>query len=261
MKRFLTFFLVGVIGLCFLVFTKREPEEPLLQQHRFLVMISSFKRPMLATGQVLRFFDGSYQNFDISLSMKGLGENFPKTLWEKTLTPFLQSGRLKLRYDANKAQYANLLDTVRDVDLTQYDYFCKVDDDDWYTPGYLQSVNRFINESALEPALTSGHNAVILEWGKTTKDPVSMWRYTGELTGPTFCFSREVIEIALAIEKDPSLAKNYTKDRFEEFQEVREDAFLAHLAAEIGLDLKRDRGAPQIIYGWQFPSVMRSNYR
>lgn len=48
------------------------------KKHKILVMISSYKRPLLLSGQIIRFQNQTYQNFDISVSIKGAPENWVK---------------------------------------------------------------------------------------------------------------------------------------------------------------------------------------
>ena len=95
---------------------------PFRKHYRILACVSSFKRPIFVSGQVLRLMNQSYP-VDVSLSVKGVPENFVKTTLMQEWKPFMQDGRLFVRNDKNRDQYSNFLDTVRNVDLNQYDYF------------------------------------------------------------------------------------------------------------------------------------------
>ena len=75
-------------------------------------------------------------------------------------------------------------------------------------------------------------------------------------------FSRKIIDTALKIEKDPSLLHTYLPDEpYPELFIAREDRLLHHLARNIGKEQVRIGTEPQVIYGWQYRSVMRNqNY-
>ncbi len=226
------------------------------KEHRFLLCLSSFKRPIFASGQVFRLMNQTYQNFDISLSMKGVDKHWSDITFEKEWTQLKKDKRLFVRYDPNRGQLHNFLDTVRDFNLDKYDYFCKIDDDDWYAPTYLETVNSELNAN---PDITISHsiNTYIL-----TEDIKSTHfeKNNNILSGPTMCFSRETIRLFLAIEKNPSLLKYYLPNSTGSAQfTVHEDAMMHHVAQNIGRNQYRKATEAQVIYGWQYRSVMRNN--
>ena len=241
-----------------IVSTFMKPVEWHKKNHRFLLCVSSFKRPIFLSGQVFRLMNQTYQNFDISISVKGVDEHWGKLTLEQEWKQFKKDKRLTVRYDANRGQLHNLLDTVRDIDLNQYDYFCKIDDDDWYAPTYLETVNNELNKQSGIDISHSRNAYIVTENIDTT---VFSTNYSG-LSGPTMCFSRKVIDIALKIEKDPSLLHTYLPDEpYPELFIAREDRLLHHLARNIGKEQVRIGTEPQVIYGWQYRSVMRNqNY-
>lgn len=226
-------------------------------QHRFLLSLSSFKRPILLSGQVLRLMNQDYPHFDLVVSVKGFKAQTAQETLLREWAPFMKSGRLKVRFDENKTQFSNLLDGVRDVDLTRYDYVCKIDDDDWYAPDYLTSVNAFLMKTG-PVAMTSSRNAWLLyrKKGKTL-----MQRNFSSLSGPSMCFSIPVIQAALAIEADPRAAEQwFEKNYVQAFLERREDNILHQLGRKMGPAPERNKGKPKMIFGQQFPSVMREQY-
>ena len=56
---------------------------------------------------------------------------------------FIQEGRLTMRLFPNKNQLSNFLDAIRDLDISDYDLFAKIDDDDLYGRDYFKSINDF----------------------------------------------------------------------------------------------------------------------
>lgn len=246
---------MGLIGAAVAIYIHTEMEaRP--KNHRFLLCISSFKRPLFLSGQLWRMMNQTYQNFDISVSVKGVDKDWADKTFMQEWRPLIETGRVILRFDPNREQMHNFLDTIRDVDLTQYDYFCKIDDDDWYAPDYLEDVNKHINSSE-NVSVTDSTNAYIL---MENIDKVIFKRNDTDFAGPTLCFSRKVIETALEIEKDPSLLKVYLPNDAElELFIAHEDRILHHLGQALGTEIVRNRGEPKVIYGWQYRSIMRND--
>lgn len=228
-----------------------------IHEKRILVMISSWKRPLLLSGQIIRFEKQTYHNFDVSVSVKGADEEWVRPTFMQEWEDMINSGKLRVRFDENKDQLANLLDTVRDVNLDDYDYFCKVDDDDWYAPTYLEEVNEWLHKED-NISLSHSRKATLLRNGD---DAVWMGFNTSVLSGPTMCFDRRVIDAALKIEKDPAaLEPLYSKDQVLALKGIREDAMLHQIAEKLGKNQYRMTSPYSIIYGQQYPSVIRGNY-
>lgn len=226
-------------------------------EKRILVMISSWKRPLLLSGQIIRFANQTYNNFDISVSVKGASEKWVRATFMQEWQDIMRSKKLRVRFDENKDQLANLLDTVRDVNLEDYDYFCKVDDDDWYAPTYLEEVNEWLNKED-NISISSTRSATLLQNGH----PDVLMRFNNTvLSGPTMCFSRSIIESALKIEKNPAaLEPIYTKEQVQALKGIREDRMLHEIAKVLGKAQERKTSPYNIIYGQQYPSVIRGNY-
>ena len=228
-----------------------------MHEKKILVMISSWKRPLLLSGQIIRFNNQTYDNFDVSVSVKGADEWWVRNTFMQEWQEMINSGKLRVRFDSNKDQLANLLDTVRDINLDDYDYFCKVDDDDWYAPTYLEEVNEWLNKED-NIMLSHTRKASTLANGD---DQVKMGFNNSVLSGPTMCFSRTIIEAALKIEKDPAaLEPLYSKEKVLAHKGIREDAMLHQVAEVFGKNQYRLTSPFNVLYGQQYPSVMRGNY-
>lgn len=228
------------------------------KKNRILVCMTSWKRPIFLSGQLLRFKNQTYKNFHISVSVKGVPEKWANATFMKEWQPLIDSGLVSLRFDKNGPQLKNFLDTVRDVDLQQYDYFCKVDDDDWYTPDYLESVNDFLNQEK-DIMISRSTNTVILENREEKKDAI-MYANKNRLTGPTMCLSRPVIEMLLKLEKNPgTLEPDFSRYLISSMQYAHEDRMFDEVAQKLGKAQYRNGGDPKVIYGWQYPSVIRKH--
>lgn len=257
--KFVRCFLVCFLCLCACYTTVFNISYNTDKQYRFLLMISSFKRPIFASGQVFRLMSQTYQNFDLSLSLKGVDKKYSVLTFEKEFLPYINKGRLFLRYDKNGGQLSNLLDTVRNIDLQKYDYFCKIDDDDWYAPEYLQSINDELNDAAkrgMTVDTTSTTNAYLL--GENISTTVMSYNKS-DLAGPTMCFSRRLIELAFMIEKNPDLYNELLPNEPRGLIHFYEDRMLFHLAEYWDSLLQRRTSEPLVVYGQQYRSVMRNN--
>lgn len=236
------------------LFVSLSQKNPLFYpKYRILACISSFKRPIFVSGQVLRLFNQTYP-VDVSLSIKGVPADFVQNVLSSEWKPWIDSGRLILRIDTNKDQFSNFLDTVRDIDLSQYDYFCKIDDDDWYGPDYFKHVNEWLNKEK-NIALSATTRSMTIR-NNTHEVAVSFNR--SDLRGPTMCFSRKVIQAALEIEKNPKVATKYLpQNPIQHYRQIREDNYLHRLAEVIGKTQMRNTPFSDISYGQQYPSVIR----
>lgn len=230
-----------------------------LKKNRILVMITSYKRPMLLSGQILRFMNQTYDNFKISVSIKGTQQKWIDATFMKEWQPFIDSGKLMIRFDENREQLSNLLDTIRNVSLDDYDYFCKVDDDDWYAPNYLSDVNLWLNKEK-NIDISSTTNMVFLEEGRNR---VKMYyQEKSRLSGQTICISKKIANALFNIEKNPAayepmyLAKTVNANKAR-----NEDTLMLNLSHAIGARMQeRDTPKSDIIYGRQYPSISRSYY-
>ena len=252
--------------LCFLLLTtatisaffKQLPPKK-EKEYKILLCLSSFKRPIFLSGQIERLLNQTYKNHDISVSIKGSpNDSAFRNTFLREFDRFEKTGRVRIRFDKNRTQYANLLDTMRGIDLDKYDIFCKIDDDDWYSPDYVSEVNRAFNtipEEGFEISSSAYHEGFILT---ENIDQTFLNKNGTGLTGPTLCFSREIIKIAFEIEKNPSLIKKYIPDESESAFNRHEDRFLDHMARKNGYHVERNSPYPTVIYGWQYRSVIRN---
>ncbi len=244
LKFFIILLLVGSAGYVYQI----------KHNHRFLLMCSSFKRPMFLSGQIFRLMNQTYQNFDISVSVKGVEPDKSLMTFEKEWRPLIEKKRLFLRYDRNRAQLSNLLDTVRNINLNNYDYFCKIDDDDWYAPEYLESINNSLNSTKKEVNITFG-GLIYRLWEDI--DTTHIVPNTSDWLGPTICVSRKLLEILLEIENNPASYKKYLPDEPDNLHLTREDRLIHHLGLKMGAQ-NRSTEEPLVIYGQQYPSITRN---
>lgn len=256
MKKTLLKFLVILLLAGAAAYTYLHPYHPLDKHYRYLLMCSSFKRPMLLSGQIFRLMNQTYQNFDISVSVKGVDPEKSALTFEKEWKPFIKKGRLFLRYDKNGRQLSNLLNTVRDIDISKYDYFCKIDDDDWYAPEYLENINYNLNKAKNVISFTYSNAAYRLY---ENIDTTVIAYNNSNLSGPTMCFSRDMLKLLLAFEKNPALYKYYLPDEPDNLDYAREDRLISHLGISWFASQNRWTDPPLVMIGQQYRSVTRND--
>lgn len=180
-----------------------------MHYYKFLVCISSYKRPVHVLGQIHRFFKQSYNNFDISVVVRNCDENVNKVIsnecaiYPKISSKNNSSTGLILSFDKNKDQLNNLLDCIRNADYSNYDFFCKIDDDDIYSLNYLENINKKLNEYN---KVIGFRNRSKLQIIAEDRDMVRFTRSITSLYGNTLGFGKYMFEIL------DDMAKN--KDNF-----------------------------------------------
>ncbi len=122
---------------------RQTPQAP--RQHRIAVCLASYKRYEDLQRQIYCIMTQSYENYHLFVAVKGISE----WAYINTVLPnfrhWIEEGRITMRYYPNKNQLSNVIDTVRDIDISEYDLFAKIDDDDFYSRDYLKTVNDFHN--------------------------------------------------------------------------------------------------------------------
>lgn len=225
------------------------------KKHKILVMMMSYKRPIFLSGQILRLMNQTYDNFEVSVSIKGVSSDWVDATFMQEWKPFIEQGRLHIRYDENKEQLSNFLDTVRGKDLKKYDYFCKIDDDDWYAPQYLEDVNKWLNKEE-NIDISSTKNMTILE---NYQDKTRMYYSYLGWRGNTICLSHRILNMLFELEKNPAAyEEKYASKEVNMHKKKNEDGMMYHFVQAIG-GVVQERKSPKtdVVYGRQYFSATR----
>lgn len=176
--------------------TKRRPD------CKIAACLSSYKRLPDLQRQIWCMMDQNYPNLHVFAAVKGI----PEGTYRRTVLPlfehFIQEGRLTMRLFPNRNQLSNFLDTVRDLDVSGYDLFAKVDDDDVYGRDYFKSVNNF--HLHLPPEFSSFYCGPGEYLGARGGYPFSGNGFFG-CFGPTLVFSKDVLGKLMVCEQDPRM--------------------------------------------------------
>ena len=228
-----------------------------LKENRFLIIISSYKRPIYLTGLIHRLFLQTYhsKNFDISISVKGLHKDVIKNILQSDLQNFIANKRLLMREDENKSRFSNMLDSFRDIDLKKYDYIVKMDDDDWYHKDYLKNLNLYINTFKNPAFVTSG---ILYSLKKQAKE-VYLSANNVSRTGPSILFSNTFAKNLLHLENSTISALKDLKNPFLPIplNNAYEDMILNAIAHQNGEKYLYFTLEPLFIYNQTNTPIMR----
>lgn len=108
---------------------------------RLAIILCSYKRPEELYRQLACLFRQTYRRFKVFVTVKGVAQYVFETLYQGAFSDEIQAGLLEIRFDPNKNQLSNYLDAIRGVDPEAFDLFVKIDDDDFYSPGFLEYIN------------------------------------------------------------------------------------------------------------------------
>lgn len=176
--------------------TKQRPD------CKIAVCLSSYKRLTDLQRQIWCMMDQSYPNLHVFAAVKGI----PEGTYRRTVLPlfehFIHEGRLTMRLFPNKNQLSNFLDTIRDLNVSDYDLFAKIDDDDLYGRDYFKSVNKF--HLHLPPEFSSFYCGPGEYLSVRGGYPFSGNGFFG-CFGPTLVLSRDVLEKLIICETNPHM--------------------------------------------------------
>ncbi len=145
----------------------------------------------------------TYSNFHLFVAVKGITENVHDAILMEYFRHFIEDGRLTLRLFPNKNQLSNFVDTVRDLDISEYELFAKIDDDDFYGLEYVDQVNRF---HSMIPAHHSSrvmkHRYISSRAGFSTLE-----ENHESCLGSSMVLTREAMELLMECEKNPHRIK------------------------------------------------------
>lgn len=174
-------------------------EQPPARPFNIAACISSYKRVEDLLRQILCMMNQSYPHLHVFAAVKGVTPETVRRILLPYVQPFMDAGRLTLRLYPNRNQLTNFLDTVRDLDLSSYDLFAKIDDDDFYDPDYFRHVADF--HALLPDGYSSCHHGEGL-WLKRQEGYPFLDESFLLALGPAQVMSRRVIEDLLAWEID-----------------------------------------------------------
>lgn len=237
------------------------------RKRKMALCMASYKRPVDLQRQIFSMMNQSYDKdfFHLFVAVKGISEFHLNTLIIPQFRHFIEAGRLTIRYFPNSNQLTNLLDCTRGLDVSEYELFLKIDDDDFYSRDYLSTINEFYT-TIPQHFSCFFHDTTwkLFQYGGIT----TPGRETLDYSGPSLVMSREVMQLVKESESDPQLirrAMSWGGGLAHSAVAYMEDNFIHRLMQMHGCEniapFIRQKGMDHfIMYQSSTPSVMRGGY-
>ena len=226
------------------------------RKRKFALCMSSYKRPFDLIRQIQSIMDQTYDKsmFHMFVAVKGL----PVPLYSNYVIPFIKKyideGRLTIRIASNTNQLSNFIDCTRALDVSDYEYFVKIDDDDLYNPEYIDKVNTFL---ATLPegfsALYEGPVQCLLNRGGY----ILPGKKVTTCFGPSMVMHKSVYNLIRRAETDPEFVTRIMKEGSgRDIKDISysEDHFYRYLMIKLGVENMFNR-----VDGWLIVSNDTNN--
>lgn len=214
------------------------------------VLIYSYKRLVELQHQIYTMLNQDEVPERIFVAVKGFSEYHVNLFLKKKFSRF---NSVVIKCVTNKNQLSNLLDCVRGEDLGLFDYFLKVDDDDFYPADYVARVKRLMNRKLVKNPDLMGHAfARVHNLRRQEGSLVFNEVQPGYCFGGTLGFRREVLDFLFQVERNPAVLQDVTGSG-----SVAEDQLIQILMRRMG-GMYVHRDLEEYVYNEGTASVMRN---
>lgn len=176
------------------------------RKRKMALCMASYKRPVDLQRQIFSMLNQSYDKdfFHLFVAVKGISEFHLNTFVIPQFQHFIDEGRLTIRYFPNSNQLTNLLDCTRGLDVSEYELFLKIDDDDFYSRDYLSTINEFYTSLPQHySCFFSDVTWMLFQHGGIASPGREMFY----VCGPSLVMSREVMHLVVKSESDPQIIR------------------------------------------------------
>lgn len=176
------------------------------RKRKLALCMASYKRPVDLQRQIFSMMNQSYDKdfFHLFVAVKGISEFHLNTFIIPQFQHFIDEGRLTIRYFPNSNQLSNLLDCTRGLDMSEYELFLKIDDDDFYSRDYLSTINEFYTTLPQHySCYFSDMTWMLFQYGGIASPGREMFY----VCGPSLVMSREVMQLVVKSESDPQIIR------------------------------------------------------
>lgn len=176
------------------------------RKRKIALCMASYKRPVDLQRQIYAMMNQSYDKdfFHLFVAVKGVSEFILNTFIIPQFKSYMEEGRLTIRYFPNSNQLTNLLDCTRGLDVSEYELFFKIDDDDFYSPDYLATINEFYTTLPQDySCYFSDMTWMLYQHGGI----VTPGREMFYVCGPSLVMSRRVMRLVQESETNPQIIR------------------------------------------------------
>ena len=240
-----------------------------MKMMRVAACMHSFGRLYELHRQVYAMMDQSYKNLHLFVAVKGFTEDLYKEVILPPIQHFIDEGRLTMRLFPNSNQLTNFVDTVRDLNINEYDLFFKIDDDDFYHRDYVKTVVELLDKHPVN--MSSGHVG-ISRCVVRADDILALGQFDyNQIAGVSVVLSPPCVKRIIEVEADPEKLKEEIKTwkGSSATPDIgwSEDRYFAYLATATGVVLYanafKEKGIIPYHVGWMDArnSVSRSGLK
>lgn len=179
-----------------------KPAMNVCRNRKMALCLSSYKRFEDLQRQIYCMMHQSYHHFHLFVAVKGISSFLFQSVLIPQFQEFMDEGRLTMRWFPNKNQLSNLADTIRGLDTTDYELFLKIDDDDFYGPDYLRTINEFHSE------IPQHHCSCFNDWNWVHykyRGISSLQKEFYHVFGATMVLTRSVMKRLMTCEEHPEM--------------------------------------------------------
>lgn len=221
--------------------------------NRIAVLLTSYKRLIELEHQIYTMIHQTWAPAMIYVAVKGYPENFVRRF---LAAKFAEFPHVCIRIMPNRNQLANLLDCIRGEDVSQMDYFLKIDDDDHYPRDYIAHVRDQVNKAIAEGRDIHGHGIKHAFVQNRLGMHMNIFRYAHRsFWGGTLGFSPEVLDLLQGIEANRPDALEATEGK-----KMAVDELIIHLVSRENGMCEFD-GRENYVYSSLSPSCWRQRER
>lgn len=236
---------------------KKTPEKP-----RVCVCITSYNRIDPLIRQVFTFLAYMPAYAHLNVAVKGVTEEMFNILHKPLFQKFIDQGRLTMKVMPNKGQLWNHVDSWTLEDINKFDYFCKVDDDDFYAPEYVQDVidiHSHFPFSLGGSLIRAKRHIFYSAGGNFFSDVYKQEIHTrGELAN-SFVLSREVVQQLINISKNIDYELDRTEWAIANEDNIMQALLHVHGFVDRGAYIKKIYGDDYLYCGYNRSQGSTSN--
>lgn len=199
------------------------------------ILLPAYRRPIETRNAIFSALNQNYGNCKVFVALKGYSEDYANILFINEFFDFIEKGDLVIKVCSNKCQISNTLDCVRDEDVSDIDYYVKMDNDDVYLRNYVSNCVDFLNaeyEAGNYPDGVGSHFAYDIEANNNLTWFVERWR--NQVYGNQLAFSPKVMEILFEVEQGDFKSLDKLGINKDDYKNLMDDNLVRDIARALG---------------------------
>lgn len=208
------------------------------------ILLPSYRRPIETRNAIFSALNQNYENIKVFVAIKGFSEDYINLLFKNAFAKEIEAGKLVLRTFPNKCQISNTLDCIRDEDISDIDYFIKMDNDDIYLENYVTNHVNFLRDEYEAENYPDGvgiHFAIDI---KNSKNATWFFEnHRNQVYGNQLAFSPKVVEILFQVERGDFQVLADLGINVDKYTNLMDDNLVCDIARALGGFLQRENNS------------------